>query len=57
MKKQETTGRHIRFPKDVDAFLERYALKEGFNSPAELVRQIVREKKQEVEAVKQRKAA
>ncbi len=56
-KKQETKGRHVRFPKDVDRWLEQHARKFGYSSVPELVKEIVRDKKQEAEAVKQQKAA
>lgn len=48
-KRKVPTGRHVRFPTDLIDWLETYAKEQGFNSDADAIRQIVREKRQQVE--------
>jgi Arc/MetJ-type ribon-helix-helix transcriptional regulator len=49
-KKQESKGRHIRFPKETDAWLNTHARKSGFRTSADVVRHAVREYRQKIEA-------
>ena len=52
-----SVGRHIRFPIETDRWLEDYARQQEYRSVPELVCQIVREFKQEMEKTASAQAA
>ena len=52
VKKLRTKGKHLRFPIETLTWLETQARQEGYASDTELLRQIVREYRQQVEQAK-----